>query len=87
MTSTHDLPTVAGWWRGRDIEVRGQLGSVATNANRPADEGPSPSGEHFARLRSPVAPPPPDQGARRDAAVQFIACNTVASCALPLKTR
>ena len=22
MTSTHDLPTVAGWWRGHDIEVR-----------------------------------------------------------------
>ena len=26
MTSTHDLPTVAGWWRGRDIEWRRQLG-------------------------------------------------------------
>jgi 4-alpha-glucanotransferase len=22
MTSTHDLPTVAGWWRGADIETR-----------------------------------------------------------------
>ena len=21
MTSTHDLPTVAGWWRGHDIET------------------------------------------------------------------
>lgn len=26
MTSTHDLPTVAGWWRGRDIEWRARLG-------------------------------------------------------------
>lgn len=25
MTTTHDLPTVAGWWRGADIEVRGAL--------------------------------------------------------------
>lgn len=25
MTSTHDLPTVAGWWRGRDLEWRSQL--------------------------------------------------------------
>jgi 4-alpha-glucanotransferase len=25
MTTTHDLPTVAGWWRGRDIEWRAQL--------------------------------------------------------------
>jgi 4-alpha-glucanotransferase len=22
MTSTHDLPTVVGWWRGRDLKVR-----------------------------------------------------------------
>ena len=26
MTSTHDLPTVAGWWAGRDLEWRGELG-------------------------------------------------------------
>ena len=26
MTSTHDLPTVAGWWRGADIETRQALG-------------------------------------------------------------
>lgn len=26
MTSTHDLPTVAGWWRGDDIDTRAQLG-------------------------------------------------------------
>jgi 4-alpha-glucanotransferase len=25
MTSTHDLPTVAGWWRGTDIEWRNKL--------------------------------------------------------------
>jgi 4-alpha-glucanotransferase len=26
MTTTHDLPTVAGWWRGRDIALREELG-------------------------------------------------------------
>lgn len=26
MTSTHDLPTVAGWWRGSDLAVRAQCG-------------------------------------------------------------
>ncbi|MDD2705341.1 MAG: 4-alpha-glucanotransferase [Acidocella sp.] len=26
MTTTHDLPTVAGWWMGRDIEWRARLG-------------------------------------------------------------
>lgn len=28
-TSTHDLPTVAGWWAGRDIEWRSRLGLLA----------------------------------------------------------
>jgi 4-alpha-glucanotransferase len=26
--STHDLPTLAGWWRGTDIDVREQLGRL-----------------------------------------------------------
>jgi 4-alpha-glucanotransferase len=26
MTSTHDLPTVAGWWRGTDIATKAKLG-------------------------------------------------------------
>jgi 4-alpha-glucanotransferase len=25
MTTTHDLPTVAGWWRGRDIDWRAEI--------------------------------------------------------------
>jgi 4-alpha-glucanotransferase len=28
MTSTHDLPTVVGWWRGRDLELRAKCGLV-----------------------------------------------------------
>ncbi len=28
MTSTHDLPTVAGWWSGRDTAWRHQLGQI-----------------------------------------------------------
>lgn len=34
MTSTHDLPTVAGWWAGHDLEVRGQLGLLGDEANQ-----------------------------------------------------
>src|SRR5690606_12690984 len=26
--STHDLPTLAGWWTGRDIELRERLGRI-----------------------------------------------------------
>ncbi len=35
MTSTHDLPTLAGWWAGRDIEWHERLGHLAD----PADTG------------------------------------------------
>lgn len=32
MTSTHDLPTVAGWWQGRDIDWRERLGAPGDRA-------------------------------------------------------
>jgi 4-alpha-glucanotransferase len=34
MTTTHDLPTVAGWWRGADIEMRAALGILGEPAER-----------------------------------------------------
>ncbi len=41
MTSTHDLPTVAGWWSGRDLEWAEQLdrstGPEAARAERQAE--------------------------------------------------
>ena len=41
MTSTHDLPTLAGWWAGRDIDWRERLGQVpdpaAARAERASD--------------------------------------------------
>jgi 4-alpha-glucanotransferase len=39
MTTTHDLPTVAGWWRGADLELRRGLGtaSEAELTRRPAE--------------------------------------------------
>src|SRR5690606_10622494 len=41
MTTTHDLPTVAGWWRGVDLDWRERLGrsadAKADRAERQAD--------------------------------------------------
>jgi 4-alpha-glucanotransferase len=42
MTSTHDLPTTAGWWSGRDLEWRGRLGLLGDEANQ----------QHEAQLRA-----------------------------------
>jgi len=33
MTTTHDLPTIAGWWRGRDIEWRSALRTKPGNGD------------------------------------------------------
>ncbi len=38
MTSTHDLPTVAGWWSGRDLEWRGRLGLSGGPENQAREE-------------------------------------------------
>jgi len=34
--STHDLPTLAGWWNGRDLALRTQLGLFPSDAIREA---------------------------------------------------
>src|SRR3546814_18719443 len=36
-TTTHDLPTVAGWWQGRDIDWRAQVGLFAPEGREHAD--------------------------------------------------
>ena len=38
MTSTHDLPTVAGWWSGRDLEWRGKLDLAGSAENQAREE-------------------------------------------------
>ncbi|HJT96883.1 MAG TPA: 4-alpha-glucanotransferase [Rhodanobacteraceae bacterium] len=38
MTTTHDLPTLAGWWHGEDIEVRARIGLLAPEAATDAEE-------------------------------------------------
>ncbi|WP_254700201.1 4-alpha-glucanotransferase [Trinickia violacea] len=32
-TTTHDLPTIAGWWRGADIDWRNRIGQTAARAD------------------------------------------------------
>jgi 4-alpha-glucanotransferase len=32
-TTTHDLPTIAGWWRGHDIDWRNRIGQTAARAD------------------------------------------------------
>lgn len=77
MTTTHDLPTVAGWWRGRDLEVRHACGFIRDPAKEKAARKNDRKALWKAFGAAKVAagdPPPPQQSAAAvDAAIKFIA--------------
>jgi 4-alpha-glucanotransferase len=79
-TTTHDLPTAAGWWRGRDLDWRARLNLFAPEhpeagerAQRDQDRRTLWAAyQHNGVAQGP--PPPPEQPqAAVDAAVQFVA--------------
>jgi 4-alpha-glucanotransferase len=88
MTSTHDLPTVAGWWRGTDIAARaapdGAATDVALARQRAIDRGLL--WEAFRRSGSADGEEPPqDPALAVDAAVRFIAATPSQLRLLPLE--
>ena len=86
MTSTHDLPTVAGWWRGRDLDWRRKLGLAA----EPEAERQQARRSLWRRLRAAGvatgAMPPPADGAKvARAAASFIGRTSSLLALLPLE--
>lgn len=75
MTTTHDLPTVAGWWSGADLELRRDLGTVsdAEVAVRPKERASLWQAFTEADVISGDAPPPTDTDPIVDAAIGFVA--------------
>jgi 4-alpha-glucanotransferase len=70
LTTTHDLPTVAGWWKGLDLEWAARLGREADSAGKRAADR--------ARLWTACGgegpPPEPDEPALAvDGAIAFVA--------------
>jgi 4-alpha-glucanotransferase len=89
MTSTHDLPTIAGWWRGRDIETRAQLGLAADAETERADRA-NDRKLLWRTLRRAKAgrgdvPTLSDTSVVADAAVSFIAATKARLALLPLE--
>jgi 4-alpha-glucanotransferase len=82
MTTTHDLPTVAGWWQGNDIRWREKLNMAGDDdATRATDR--AALWEAFNHSGATHAPqPPPADGA----AVTYAACAHLgrAACTLAL---
>ena len=90
MTSTHDLPTVAGWWHGNDITTRaacGQLGNDVNAADLTTERGTDRAALWQAFMREGVAggdPPPPEYPSPVvDAALAFVARTNTPLCLLP----
>jgi 4-alpha-glucanotransferase len=86
MTSTHDLATVAGWWRGRDIEWRASIGLVADTAASRAERAAERVALWRAMTDSGAAQgPPPDAAAAASAACAFVAASAGDLAILPLE--
>ena len=88
MTGTHDLPTIAGWWRGRDIDWTWRLGRSAEAADEAADRA------NRARDRSRLwtalgadgpEPAPEDPAAVIDAAIAHVARTPCALAIIPFE--
>ncbi len=89
MTSTHDLPTVAGWWRGADIESRAQAGlieDVTPERQKRVNERRS-LWHSFRRANAATGEEPqPDDAPRAvDAAIKYVAAAASEIALLPLE--
>src|SRR3569833_3703636 len=75
MTTTHDLPTVAGWWQGADLELRRGLGTVneAEITERPKERAALWRAFADASVVAGDEPRPTDTDLVVDAAIGFVA--------------
>jgi 4-alpha-glucanotransferase len=89
MTSTHDLPTVAGWWRGTDIDVRAQCGLIEDadkeRAARTTDRQALWRAFRRAKAAEKDLPVPTDTSRAAAGAVKFIAQTPSELALLPLE--
>jgi 4-alpha-glucanotransferase len=77
MTTTHDLPTVSGWWSGRDIDWQARLGHLRApedreHAKRAADRHRLWSAVRSAHCATGESPPAEEPDAAVTAALKFI---------------
>ena len=77
LTTTHDLPTVAGWWAGRDDEWRNELGlssadTEAVQEERQQDRRALWNAFRHSGAAEGEAPPIDDGPAMADAAVRHV---------------
>ncbi|MFM0727437.1 4-alpha-glucanotransferase [Paraburkholderia strydomiana] len=95
-TTTHDLPTVAGWWRGSDITWRNRIGQTMARADgrdaeqaaqeeRAADRAALWRAFQQAGVAAPQVGPPPPDSAPVDEALAFVAATPGPLVTFPLE--
>ncbi|MGH6673696.1 MAG: 4-alpha-glucanotransferase [Xanthobacteraceae bacterium] len=89
MTSTHDLPTIAGWWHGHDIATRQRLGMIP---DIPGEQSVRQNERELlwrafkqAKAASGEMPSPSETARVADAAVNFMAQTRSQLALLPLE--
>jgi 4-alpha-glucanotransferase len=89
MTSTHDLPTVAGWWHGTDLDARVSCGLVhdaeAERAVRSSERLTLWAAFKSAKVAAGEAPAANQARPIVDAAVRFVAKTPAQLTLLPLE--
>ena len=92
MTSTHDVPTVAGWWSGRDLEWRQELALIGDDQavwfeyeNRVRDRARLWNAFRDSGAAAGEMPPPEQPARAVDAAVRHVGRAACELMALPLE--
>ena len=89
MTSTHDLPTVAGWWRGTDLDARASCGLLrdaqAERMVRSSERDALWAAFKSAKAAEGEAPAAAEATHAVDAAVHFVAKTQAQLALLPLE--
>jgi 4-alpha-glucanotransferase len=86
MTTTHDLPTVAGWWEGTDITWRERLGMAGdTEENREADRAELWSAFRASGATKAPIPAPAEGAAAADAACVHLGLAASTLALLPIE--
>ncbi|TDN62969.1 4-alpha-glucanotransferase [Paraburkholderia sp. BL10I2N1] len=95
-TTTHDLPTVTGWWRGEDIDWRNRIGQTAlradgrdhvalAHAERAADRDALWRAFQQAGVAAADVPAPSTDNAPVDEALAFVAATPATLVTFPLE--
>ena len=90
MTGTHDTPTAAGWWCGRDIDWREKLGQPKEDANEAREERATEKTRLWQAFDAAGlvegSPPPPDRaGPVADAALAYVGMTPCPLAIVPIE--